>query len=373
MALSIEAFGGRSGDGSDTTPAARQALSRLKETGETQLVFPPGRYDFWPDRAAERYLFIANNDEGLKRIALPITGFDELEILGDGAQFVFHGLVLPIVIEKSARVQLRGFSIDWARPFHSEAEVLETRANGVDLRIDDAFPYRLDYGRLVFAGEGGRVHTIGNILEWDPRKRETAPKAQDNYGIGGRYVAEAIGPQRVRLTAAFSRPHPTPGNRLVLVDEGRHCPAIVIAGSRDISITDVTIHHAGAMGVIALRSENLRFERLRVTPPPDGTRLVSTQNDATHFVNCGGHIELIDCLFENQMDDATNVHGIYAQISANIRADALELRLMHRQQHGAEFVAVGDRLELVGRGCRASRRGAGNRREPNGRRDSGDR
>ena len=154
MALSIEAFGGRSGDGSDTTPAARQALSRLKETGETQLVFPPGRYDFWPDRAAERYLFIANNDEGLKRIALPITGFDELEILGDGAQFVFHGLVLPIVIEKSARVQLRGFSIDWARPFHSEAEVLETRANGVDLRIDDAFPYRLDYGRLVFAGEG---------------------------------------------------------------------------------------------------------------------------------------------------------------------------------------------------------------------------
>ncbi len=347
MSLSIEEFGGRSGDGSDTTPVARQALARLKETKGTQLVFPPGRYDFWPDRGAERYLFVANNDAGLKRIALQITGFEDLEIVGDDAQFVFHGLVLPIVIDASARVRLRGFSIDWARPFHSEAEVIEARLNGVDLLIDDAFPYRIDFGRLVFAGEGNAVHTIGNILEWDPRKRETAPQVQDNYGIGGRYVAEAIGPQRVRLTAAFSRPRPSLGNRLVLVDEGRHCPAITIIGSRDVTISDVTIHHAGAMGVIAQRSDDLRLERVRVTPPPDGARLVSTQNDATHFVNCKGHIELRDCLFENQMDDAANVHGIYAQVSAKIRADALELRLMHRQHHGVEFAAPGDRLEFV--------------------------
>ncbi len=347
MTLSIEEFGGRAGDGSDTTPAARQALARLKDTGGTQLVFPPGRYDFWPDRGAERYLFIANNDEGLKRIAFPIIGFDELEILGDGAQFVFHGFVLPIVIEKSARVRLRGFSIDWSRPFHGEAEVTETRADGVDLRIDDAFSYRLEYGRLVFAGEGGVTHTIGNILEWDPRKRETAPQVHDNYGIGGRYVAEAIGPQRVRLTAALSRPKPMPGNKLVLVDDGRHCPAITITGSREITLTDITIHHAGGMGVIAQRSETIRLDNVRVTPPPDGTRLISTQNDATHFVNCKGRIEMVDCLFENQMDDATNVHGIYAQVSAKIRADALELRLMHRQHHGAEFVAPGDRVEFV--------------------------
>jgi len=347
LTLSIEDCGGRAGDGSDTTPAARLALARLKDTGDTQLVFPPGRYDFWATRGAERYLFIANNDEGLKHIALPITGFDELEILGDGAQFVFHGFVLPIVIDKSARVRLRGFSIDWARPFHSEAEVIETRANGVDLLIDDAFPYRLDFGRLVFAGEGGDVHGIGNILEWDPRKRETAPQVHDNHGIGRRYVAEAIGPQRVRLTAAFSRPKPNLGNKLVLVDEGRHCPAITITGSREITLTDITIHHAGAMGVIAQRSETIHLDRVRVTPPPDGKRLISTQNDATHFVNCKGHIELTDCLFENQMDDATNVHGIYAQISAKIRADALELRLMHRQQQGAELVARGDLVEFV--------------------------
>ena len=225
--------------------------------------------------------------------------------------------------------------------------MIETRANGVDLLIDDAFPYRLDYGRLVFAGEGSDVHGIGNILEWDPRRRETAPQVHDNYGIGRRYVAEAIGPQRVRLTAAFSRPRPSLGNKLVLVDEGRHCPAITITGSREITLTDITIHHAGAMGVIAQRSDTIRLDRVRVTPPPDGTRLISTQNDATHFVNCKGHIELTDCLFENQMDDATNVHGIYAQISAKIRADALELRLMHRQQQGVEFVAPGDLVEFV--------------------------
>ncbi len=56
---------------------------------------------------------------------------------------------------------------------------------------------------------------------------------------------------------------------------------------------------------------------------------------------------MTDCLFENQEDDATNIHGLYAQVSRKISPTELELRLVHPQQIGFELVARGDSIELV--------------------------
>jgi hypothetical protein len=66
--IDVTDFGAKAG-GSDTTPSVRAALEEIRKGKATKLVFPPGRYEFHPDRATEEYLFISNNDEGLKRIA----------------------------------------------------------------------------------------------------------------------------------------------------------------------------------------------------------------------------------------------------------------------------------------------------------------
>lgn len=42
--------------------------------------------------------------------------------------------------------------------------------------------------------------------------------------------------------------------------------------------------------------------------------MISITADATHYVNCGGYIRMIDCTFENQKDDATNIHGLYMAV-----------------------------------------------------------
>ena len=90
-AVDVSSFGAKSGDQSDTTPAVVAALAKCRATHASKLVFPAGRYDFLPDRARERYCFISNNDEGLKRIAFLLDGIENLEIDGQGAQFIFHG------------------------------------------------------------------------------------------------------------------------------------------------------------------------------------------------------------------------------------------------------------------------------------------
>ncbi|MFN6017276.1 MAG: hypothetical protein ACK49N_06840, partial [Verrucomicrobiota bacterium] len=55
--------------GADVTPALREVLTELAKQGGGRIEFSPGRYDFRLDRAIEKYLFVSNNDEGLKRIA----------------------------------------------------------------------------------------------------------------------------------------------------------------------------------------------------------------------------------------------------------------------------------------------------------------
>jgi hypothetical protein len=47
------------------------------------------------------------------------------------------------------------------------------------------------------------------------------------------------------------------------------------------------------------------------------------------------------------MDDPTNIHGIYTQITRVLGPTEFEVRLAHRQQRGVEFAAAGELLEIV--------------------------
>ena len=354
--IDVTAYGARS-DGSDSTPGVRAALKVLRDGTAAKLVFPPGRYDFWPDRAEERYVFISNNDAGLKRIAFPLVGMKGVEIDGGGATFVFHGQMMPFLIEQAQHVTLRNFSFDFSRPFHSEGRVLAITPRTVDLEFAETFPYVIRHGVLVFtagAAPAGPATTVksgevlypyGSLLAFDPRRREPAFMARDLYGVGEGIVAAAIGPRQVRLS--LDQVSAQPGDILVFSPKTREYPGFVISGSSDVHLSGVTIHHSGGMGVIAQLSSNLTLQGVRVIPPPDGSRIVSTTADATHFVNCRGKIVMEDCRFEQQKDDATNVHGLYARITRRLAPNRFEMRLMHPQQAGIDFVQPGTRLELT--------------------------
>jgi hypothetical protein len=77
--------------------------------------------------------------------------------------------------------------------------------------------------------------------------------------------------------------------------------------------------------------------------------MISTTADATHFVNCRGRIELSDCRFANQKDDATNVHGVYTIITGRPDPRSVEVRLMHHQQVGRHPADIGHVMQFVKR------------------------
>lgn len=354
-AIDMAALGAKA-DGSDTTPSVRAALEKVRSGKATKLSFPPGRYDFHPERASEQYLFVSNNDEGLKRVAFPLTGLEGVEIDGGGSTFVFHGYTVPFLIEKSSDITLRNFTVDFSRPFHSEGKVLAITPDHVDLEFSKEFPHEIRNGVLVFTDgqkangpattvtNGEVLYPYGSLLAFDPVKRETAFMAKDRYKVGEGIAADKLGPNRVRIKIPDISAKV--GDVLVFSPKNRDVPGIVISDVSGIHLTDITLHHCGGMGVIAQRSEDLFVKKLRVTPPPSGARIISLTADATHFVNCKGKIELVDCLFEQQKDDATNVHGLYAKITHIHAPNRFEVTLIHPQQAGVDFIKAGTRLEL---------------------------
>ena len=349
-------YGAISNDGLDDTPAVQAALKACAGA-PSRLVFSPGQYDFYPDRAPERYLFVSNNDEGLKRIAFPLIGFEDVEIDGQGALFLFRGWITPFYVSRSKNVTLRRFTVDWTRPFHSEGRIVENHDDGMTVQIDEHYPYEVRNGVLVFTDgklnnepqttvKGSEtLYPYGSLLEFDVIKRETAYMAHDFYGVGTGIAAQDMGERKVRLFKQGLKG--TPGNILVFSPSHRDCCAIILSDMTNAVIREVTLHHCGGMGILAQRSKDILVEGVKVTPAPGGKRIISLTADATHFVNCAGKITLKNSLFENQKDDATNIHGLYVRVMKRLSDTELEVKLIHPQQYGFEVLSPGAAVELV--------------------------
>lgn len=342
-------------DGSDATRPLKAALAACAQSGAQRLVFPRGRYDFWPDCAEEEYLYVSNNDEGLKRIVFPLRRCHGLTIDGQGSEFVFHGFVNPFLVQDSRDITFENFSVDFSRSFHSEGLIEAVREHGLDVRIGEQFPHEVRNGLLVFlAAKGepsalttvsnGGIYGSGHLLEYDTERRETAFMANDLFFNGtAAYPAEDLGDGRVRLR--ISGLTGRAGNTLSFGPNHRKHPAFVVSHSSGVSFEQITIHHAGGMGILAQFSHNLRVNRCRVTPSRG--RMISTTADATHFVNCTGFIRLTENLFENHKDDATNIHGIYVQVTEVVSSRQVLVQLKHSQQHGLDFLRPGVPVEFV--------------------------
>lgn len=338
----------------DATPAVLNALKDCKIQKSSKLVFPKGEYHFYGDFGVDKYCFISNNDEGLKRIIFPLLEMNNLTIDGQGSSFVFHGFVNPFVIENSRNITLLNFSIDFARPFHSEAIILANRDDGVDVEIPGNFPYRIKNQILEFTDgspEQGMKTTVssdlifpyGHLLEFDTKKRETAFMARDFYLENTPLVAEDLGGRKVRIFLKGLQG--TVGNTLTFGAANRNYPGFVVSDCNDIEFIEITIYHSGGMGIIGQRTNNIRVDHCKVTPSQG--RMVSTTADATHFVNCTGKIELSNCLFENQKDDATNIHGIYTRIAKQMNSKEVIVELKHTQQFGFDYLKEGVEVEFV--------------------------
>lgn len=339
----------------DAVPAIRSALEACKANGATKLIIPKGRYEFYPDRAAEQYCVISNNDNGLKKIAFQLRDFKNFEIDASGSEFIFHGNMIPFNLDSASNIVLKNFRIDWERPFHSQGLVVAVDPvnNTFDMEIEPEYTYRMEKDLIFFTGEGW-IQDIRSNLFFDSRTKAVVYNCEDykldtwNPLLNTRYGAKELKKGLVRVIDTIAV-LPQPGWIWAMSggrEPNRQSPAIRIFGSENIHLLNIDIFSAGGMGVIAERSEDILVKRFNVRLLPGSRRIVSTTADATHFVNCRGHIEIDSCFFENMMDDATNVHGTYARLTKIINPRTIEIMAVHGQQNVCSFAAKGDTIKV---------------------------
>ncbi|TLX75616.1 hypothetical protein E9993_08640 [Labilibacter sediminis] len=354
-------------DVKDMTPVVVEALKECKEKGIRKLSIPKGIYHFYPTFAPDRYCAITNNDNGLKRTAFPIIGFNGLEIDGNGSEFIFHGKMLPFIIEESKNIKVKNLSINWEVPFCLEGDVVANNPKAKTFDVKVSTPYKVSDGHLYLSLEredspyerkyGFRFakgekydQLIGQNIIWDPK---TMAPIYDHVKYSGfnvfHFPAEELEDGIVRLTTMY-REVPPVGSVFCSKGEylyNRENPAFRLFKSQELYFNNVNVYHSGAMGMIAERCENITLDSFNVVLKEGEGRMVTTTADATHFCNCKGLVTIKNSTFENMLDDATNIHGTYVRVNKVLDDYRVAVETYHPHQNDYLFGEAGDSVQII--------------------------
>ncbi|NIJ44916.1 hypothetical protein FHR24_001355 [Wenyingzhuangia heitensis] len=365
----------------DATPAVLQKVLSLDKNKPNELKFEKGVYHFYSEKGLEKFCYISNHDDVMVRTAFPIFNFKNLTIDGQGSTFIFHGKMIPFLIDGSENIDIKNVSIDWEVSFHSEATIvaIDEKNKTFDMSISDEYPYEIRNDQLIFIKEYYE-HDLGQTIMYDPKRKaimfdtesytnlsgssknkvsrnldkieykyETDHRGKffKNLGRENSLVVKEVKPGVVRV---FNHRKKMPPVGMVLTAKGdqsvnRLAPAFRVTNTDGFNGTNVNIHHAGGMGIIAENSSDLILDNFNITP--SNGRMVSTTADATHFVGCRGKVVLKNSTFQNQLDDAMNVHGTYQKIVDVLDGNRLGVRMGHSQQQGFQIGKQGDAIGLV--------------------------
>ncbi len=302
------------------SPAVVRAVRSLPKKGGV-VRFAPGEYHFYPEGTQAEYCAVSNNAFGEKRGVFVLKDLEDVTIDGGGSRFVLHGEISPWILKNCRKVRLKNFSVDYAYPFHIEGRVRDAGEHWFDLEIDtQKYPYFVRDGvlRMQTPEWTSSAEVVSLITEFDPVRQSMACNHCFYCYRGGKFTGKegvfeckalADGLVRVKM---FTYAPPCVGNIMTFVLSARECSVIFAQDCRDLALKKIDIHAASGMGVICQTSENIFLQDVRVIS--NGQRTLSTEADATHFVNCSGSLRIHRCIFENMDDDAVNLHGVYLPV-----------------------------------------------------------
>jgi len=336
------------------TPVINEILQNNSK-GNIKLVFEDAVYKFLPEQAFSKYVKVSNNDNGDKKIAFPILDCYNVVIEGSNTVFLMHGNLVPFLIENTDNVLISGINIAYDKPFTFEGLVVGNNEEdrSFDLKVSKENDYKIIDGELFYVGYDWEMGLGENIVFNTKTKRPHyyTSKYEHNYHEG-HLTASEIEPGLVRFSEIHAQNVPPLGS--IWVDKGPHgknrlIPGFRIYNSKNIEINNVNVYAAGAMALIAEKCENIYLNAFNVKLPDGSSRMISASADATHFVNCKGDVIMEHCIFQNMLDDATNVHGTYMVVSKIIDDNAVELKFKHFQQEGFDFANPGDSVRFIDR------------------------
>ncbi|MBF0648640.1 right-handed parallel beta-helix repeat-containing protein [Dysgonomonas sp. GY75] len=332
----------------DAVSAVRKAIEKCKETPGTVLVFPKGRYDFWPDKAEEREYFISNTSSEsdcaskIKRIGLLFENMEGVTVEGNGSQFIFHGKMITWAFSNCKNMKIQNLSVDFERPSMSEVTIDKLYPGYMIASIHPDSKYTIIGGKLHFYGEGwGMNNNFFSILT-DTIEGTNFYSSFDPIRNG--QVTE-IAPFKVRIENDFSHTNYIEGHTVTTRDHIRDHVGVFVNISENIILENITLHYMHGLGIISQFSENLTYNKANIMPSRG--RTIAAFADGMHFSGCKGHIEISNCNMKGLHDDPINVHGTYLKINEVDATGLLTMRFQHGQTYGMQAFFENDTVAFI--------------------------
>ena len=328
--VSITDFGIEPGSHSNVLPAIKQAIAFCRNKTDVILSFPTGRYDFWPVSSTDNIGFDLQNIEGMT-------------IEGNGSEFIFHGWMQIANVDSCLNVTFRDFSVDWDRPFISQAEIVQVTDSFLDVKIDrEKYPYVIEKDTILFLGEGWKLPVL-NIYNnlYDRKNKEILYNTWDNPL---KDIFSKRAEERVNGVVRFYGNVPLKLERGTYVSLFHARYAIVgfhLQNSKDVVLKDLQIYHCLSHGVLGERTENITLDNASMMVNDCKGRVFSIIADASHFVNCKGVIKIENCAHTGQGDDFINVHGRNVKITSIVDENTIEVKSDGR------YTTAGDEMWFI--------------------------
>lgn len=316
----------------------------------------------WCGKLTQKEYYPSNNDGSVKDIAFLIKDEQDVVFDGQGQTFTFDDGVSPFVLDGCKNVTIKNFNVDYKYPQHLEGDVVEVKERSFLLKMRDGFPAGvLNNEFLSLAGQEQSSHGVLFCQEFDPVRK--APYANTGYmyircckslddefkydGFTYVHLSERDGCIEFTLVNNFKgNLNVHLGGRLVLMLKDRQCSGIIINDCQNVTVENVNIYRSPSMGVICQLSKDVTLNGVSVGVKAGREEMLSSNADATHFVNCRGLVKIVGCSFYNMLDDGCNIHGIYGQIES-VNGDKISVRLKHGQQRGVKYINDGDEIVFL--------------------------
>lgn len=350
--IRVTDFGYEVGSRINAVPAVKKAIAECHKRNKPVLLFPKGRYDFWPQYCDEIEYFLSNTDViPLRTCPILFKDLNNIVVEGDGSEFIFHGRMQPITLENCENVKLKNINIDWDFPLMAQAEVIKVTDQYIELKIDvTESPYILENNKIVFVGEGWKspIRSFG-IMEFDRNTRLIRQQGGDAASLGDdyeQYTATEVHDGLVRLNHRFKKT-PLVGNFLVLRHNPRDHAGTFVYNSKNISFENFNMYQNSGLGILSQYSENLSFTNVNCIPNLAKNRYFGGHDDGLHFSGCKGKVLVDNCTFKALMDDPINVHGTNVKVIERLSSRSVLCRFMQIQTAGFEWAFEGDTIGFI--------------------------
>lgn len=326
-----------------------KAIAKFPHTdgGDTlMLIFESGRYDFYPDKAPAHELYISNHDQdNPKRVGLFLNNRKNVIIDGQGAEFIFHGRMLPVAVTECSNITLKNFSIDFENPHISQIKVLESDSSGIVFKPEPWVEWRITRTNKFEVYGQGWEHTPQTGIAFEPDTRHMVYRTSDLWTPLDSVIRRTDG---TLYSPAWVDLRLNPGTIVALRTYGRPAPGIFLDRDINTCVQNVKVRYAEGMGLLAQLCTDVTLDGFCVCLRGDNDpRYFTTQADATHFSACAGVIDSRNGLYEGMMDDAINVHGTYLKLTPTSSPYVFTGRYMHNQTYGFKWGEPGDSVQIV--------------------------